>query len=157
MSLRLFRPARRLQRGIAAIELALILPVVLISLTIPLFLGRVFWHYTVAQKAAHDAARYLSGVSVIEMATPARISKVVAVAQAIVAAEMSDLNPGPYAPAVGIQCDGIPCDGFSIPATVRVIVRMPIYDTIFPAFTSEFIGTDGLLLTADVTMRYVQD
>lgn len=157
MSRRLFGLARRRQRGIAAIELAVILPVVLIMLSVPLFFGRVFWHYTVAQKAAHDAARYLSGVSLAEMTAPGRIGKVIAVAQAIATAEMSDLNPGPYAPGVTIQCDGVSCFGFAPPSTVRVVVQMPIYDDIFPAFTSELVGAYGWLLTADVTMRYVQD
>lgn len=157
MSRRLRGQTRRHQRGIAAIELAVILPVMLLLLTIPLFFGRVFWHYTVAQKAAHDAARYLSGVSLAEMTAPAGIGHVVAVAQAIATAEMSDLNPGPYAPVVTIQCDGISCDGFIMPSTVRVVVRMPMYDGIFSSFTSDIVGVSGLLLTADVTMRYVQD
>jgi hypothetical protein len=157
MSRRLRSLIRRQQRGIAAIELAIILPVMLLFLTIPLFFGRVFWHYTVAQKAAHDAARYLSGVSLAQMAAPSQVGHVVAVAQAIAAAEMSDLNPGPYSPVVTIQCDGITCDGFMMPAVIRVVVRMPMYDGIFSAFTSDIAGASGLLLTADVTMRYVQD
>ena len=53
------RGARR-QRGIAAVELALVLPVLFILVMFPLYLGRVYWHYTAIQYAAQDAARYLS-------------------------------------------------------------------------------------------------
>lgn len=157
MNWRLRSQARRRQSGIATIELAIIVPVMLLFLTVPLFFGRVFWHYTVAQKAAHDAARYLSGVALSQMTAPLHIGHEVAVAQAIAAAEMSDLNPGPYPPVVTILCDGITCDGFVAPSVVRVVVRMRMYDWIFPAFTSDISGASGLLLTADTTMRYVQD
>lgn len=149
--------ARRRQRGIAAVELALIMPVILILLTVPLFFGRVFWHYTVAQKAAHDATRYLSGVALSQMTAPLQIGHEVAVAEAIAAEEMSDLKPGPYPPVVTILCDGITCDGFTSPSVIRVVVRIRMYDGIFSSFTSTIEGASGLLLTAETTMHYVQD
>jgi Flp pilus assembly protein TadG len=45
------------QRGVAAVEFAILVPLLLILLTAPLYIGRVLWHYTVIHKAAHDAAR----------------------------------------------------------------------------------------------------
>lgn len=149
------RPPKHVQRGVAAIELALILPVLLAFLAFPLLFGRVFWHYTVAQKAAHDAASYLSTVPLIEMKTTTRIAAALDVAQAIVAAEIADLNSGGGAPTIGIQCDGFPCSTVSVPATVRVTVQMAMYDPILDAFTWEAVGDNGIALTADVTMPYV--
>jgi Tfp pilus assembly protein PilW len=149
------RKARRSQRGIALIELAVILPVILLLLTVPLFVGRVCWHYTAAQKAAHDAARYMSEVPLNDMKNSARAGFAAALARDIAEAELSDLNPGPSPMSVLIQCDGISCDGLSTPTTVRAVVRVAMFDNVFPAFTAGLVGDDGLLLTADVSMRYV--
>lgn len=121
----------RQQRGIAAIELAFLLPVFLALLTLPLYFGRVFWHYTVAQNAAQDAARYLSSVPQVEIKDPSQTSAVVAVASAIVTAETAQLNPGNYAPAVAISCNGGACAGFSIPVTVAVHIELLMDDVFF--------------------------
>lgn len=45
----------RRQRGIAALELALVMPVLL---TLPLYFGRLFWYYAALQKGAQNAVRY---------------------------------------------------------------------------------------------------
>ena len=152
------KPSRlfmRSQRGVAAIELALILPVLLTLLAFPLLFGRIFWHYTVAQKAAHDAATYLSTVPLIEMKSTTRTAYAVAVTQDILNAELSGLNPGPNAPATTILCGAVSCNGFSVPTTVRVEVQISMIDTIFGDITWRITGDSGLLLTADVTMPYV--
>lgn len=147
-------PATRAQRGVAAVELALVLPLLLIMLAVPLFFGRVFWHYTVAQKAAYDAVRYFATVPVTHMRNPNQVGYAVAVAHAIVAQVTADLNPGPYPPAISVLCDGLLCDGFSAPVKVKVGVRISMHDEMFPFVTSTFMGEYGLPLTAEVTMRY---
>ena len=153
---RLFRgPARRSQGGIALIELAVILPPVLIMLGLTLFLGRVFWHYTAAHKAAHDAGRYLSSVPAIEMRTPGRAANVVLVARAIAEQEVAGLNPGPYPPVITILCDGLSCAGFAAPNTITVGVQLAMFDEILYSLTTDIIGDTPLPLTAAVTMRYV--
>lgn len=140
----------RVQRGIAAIELALLLPVFLLLLTLPLYFGRVFWHYTVIQNAAQDAARYLSSVPQIEMKDPSRIAGVLGVANAIIGAEVAELNPGSYPPAVGIQCNGAVCAGFSLPSTVSVNVQLLMEDIFFFNATGLSIP-----MTAVATYPYV--
>lgn len=142
------------QRGVAAMELALILPILLIVLAVPLFFGRVFWHYTVAQKAAHDAARYFATVPVTQMRNPNQVGYAVEVARAITAEVTADLNPGPYPPVITVLCDGHICDGFSAPTKVNVIVRISMHDEIFPFITDAYLGGLGLPLTTEVTMRY---
>ncbi|HAT32289.1 MAG TPA: hypothetical protein DCW29_16005 [Janthinobacterium sp.] len=147
---------RRVQRGVVAVELALLLPIALLLLPYLLFYGRVFWHYTAAQKIAHDTARYLSSVPVIEMKTSARATHAVAVAQAMAQAALAELRPGTgaFSPAVGISCSPL-CSGAFVPATVRVEVDIIIYDDVFGGITSGIIGVDGLPLSAVVTMPYV--
>jgi hypothetical protein len=152
---------RRTQRGIAAVEMALVLPILVVLLSAPLFLGRIFWHYAAAQKAAHDAVRYLSAASRSEMRTNQLVAgepPVVAVARYIVAQETAQLNPGPDQLSTLVECDDENCDGLAVPAVVRVRVRMRMYDLIFGSFTARTLpGLDAAMLTADVRMRYVGD
>lgn len=152
------RPATRcarFQRGVAAVELAFILPVLVVLLAFPLYFGRVFWHYTAAQKAAQDAARYLSSVPLIDMKDPLRVGHAVAVARDIAEAETAELNPGPYRPSITVLCDGLSCAGFSTPTTVRVGVQLYMVDYFFYGITSVLFPDGGLALTADVTVHYV--
>lgn len=146
-------PARR-QRGVAAIEMAFMLPVMIAMLAAPLLFGRVFYNYEVTQRAAHDAAVYLSTVPLIEMKTPAQMSNEAALAAAIVAEETATLNPGSPL-LVSVQCDGGPCAWVTVPPTVRVLIRFGVTDNVFTPYTSFLYGDDGIALQADITMRYV--
>ena len=148
-------PRRRGQRGIAAVELAFVLPVMLVLLAAPLFFGRVFYHYTAAQKAAQDAARYLSTAPLAELANSTRVVHVVSVAQNIAEIETAELNPGPDRPFVSVTCDDWACDGFSAPTMVGVSVHLRMVDTYFPIITSLFGGDAGLVLRAAVKVPYV--
>jgi hypothetical protein len=146
---------RHKERGIAAVEFALILPIIVTLLAFSLFFGRVFWHYSIIQKAAYDAARYLSMVEPNDMKSPERVKYSLEVAKAIVAAETAELNPMGYRPEPLIQCNGDACDAFVMPNRVRVQVRMRIMDTIFSEYTSDLAGDEGYAITADVTLPYV--
>jgi hypothetical protein len=141
------------QRGIAAVELALTLPVLLTLLAYLVFYGRVLYNYEVAQKAAHDAARYLSGAAAINMRNTTQAANEVAVAQAIANAELAGLNPGAgNGPFVFIQCDGLPCLGLSLPNQVGVNVQIVVQNDIFGYYVP-YLG--DTLLQARSSMRYV--
>lgn len=152
----LFRnPAVLLQRGAAAVEFAIVLPAILSILAFSLFFGRVFWHYSAAVKAAHDAARYLSTVPLVEMKTLANATNVALVARSIAEKEIAELNPGGDPPVITILCDTYTCDGLSAPTSINVTVRMGIFDNLLYGFTYAFLGDQPLVLTAAVSMRYV--
>lgn len=121
-----------------------------------MFLARVFWYYSVAEKAAHDGARFLSQATRLEIqaSTGGVAPGIPALARAISDAELDGIRSAVSGASVDVQCDGIACDGLSIPQNVRVIVRVKVHDNIFGFITDEFFGPDGLLLTADVSMRY---
>lgn len=147
-------PPKTRQRGSAAVEAALILPVFVLFLTVPIYYARCFWHYTVAQKAAQDAARYLSQVSAAEMRSPTLAQAASNIALEITQKEMAELAPGSTIPVPVVQCDYLPC-GYaigSLPTTVRVYINFSMYDTIFGAISD---GRFGLVITADASMRYV--
>ncbi|WP_020653024.1 TadE/TadG family type IV pilus assembly protein [Massilia niastensis] len=142
------------ERGAAAIELALLLPILVTFLGFSLFWGRYFWHYTAAQKAAHDAARYLSTVSEQEMREPTLTPAAAALARGIALAEIEDLNPGRIAPAVIVLCGGETCvgaQGMALPATVSVTIRMGVHDI---AGLVDF-GRYGVPIEVTSEMRYV--
>lgn len=147
---------RRTEQGSVAVEMAFVLPILIIFVAVPFFLARIFWFYSVAEKAAHDSARFLSQTSRVEILGPGNGAKpgVVGLAEAIIDAELAEIRPGLVGSAPTILCEGYTCDGLSVPADIRVAIRIRIRDEVFGPFTDAIFGEDGLLLTADVTMRY---
>jgi Flp pilus assembly protein TadG len=140
------------QRGVAAVEFAILVPLLLILLTAPLYIGRVLWHYTVIHKAAHDAARYLSTVPIAEMRSTSLAPGAAAFADSIIQAELAGLNTGSVPPLVGIKCNGNPCGGITPWSTVAVNIQAEMTD---PFFGTSYGGDDGLVITADVQMKYI--
>lgn len=138
------------QRGIAAVELAFVLPVLVMLLIFPLYLGRVYWHYTVIQHAAQDAARYLSKVPASEIGNPTRASQVADIAKEIVRQELEELAPGTYPPDVVIACNNGNCVGFLTPTTVRVSIQVQMEDIFFSDYTQLIIP-----LSIDVVYPYM--
>ncbi|MFL6671778.1 MAG: TadE/TadG family type IV pilus assembly protein [Massilia sp.] len=145
------------QRGTAAVEFAIILPLMVMILAVPLFFARYFWYYEVIQKAATDSARLLSSSSQVELGSfNADLSEVAVakLARSIVTAETAEISTG-TAIHVEVRCGSLDCIGDGVPQTVRVAIRMRIYDTFFGGLTDEFGGNVGLWVRADVTMPYV--
>lgn len=142
---------RKTHRGGIAVEMAIVLPILILLLATLVFFARVFWYYSVAQKAAQDAARFLSTASQIELRTTG--APVAALARAIAETETASLDPVVEVKDIVVQCNFINC-GVTLPTTVRVAVTLTIRDDLLGPYTSAFFGTDGVVLTADVTRRY---
>jgi len=144
---------RKRQRGAAAIELALILPILVTLLTFPFFYARCFWHYTAAQKAAQDAARYMATVPMAEMRSKKLASAAQKIAEDIALIEIAELSPGKAFDPPQITCDGLACGNSTgkLPNKVRAYISFGMADTMFGVVDT---GRYGLLITADVTMRY---
>lgn len=142
------------QRGAAAVELAIILPIMILMLVFFTFFARYFWHYTVAQKAAYDSARYLSTISEQEMREPTLATAARDIAEDIVLEEIAELRPNDSAlPEVNIVCGDIPCRGvrgFALPPTVSVNVNMDMHD-----FLGLDLGRYGLGINVTARVRYV--
>jgi hypothetical protein len=114
-----------------------------------LFFGRFVWHYTVAEKAAHDAARFLASASPTELKVPSATGEalIVGAAKSLAQAEIAELYPSATYPAlVYIYCDSGPCLPFPtapIPATVSVYVTMSVEDPFLDWVSSLFTGDTG--------------
>jgi Flp pilus assembly protein TadG len=149
-------PRRHAEQGSVTIEMAFSLTILTLFLAVPLFFAQVFWYYSVAQKAAHDAARFLSTASRLEMATLGTgdsDAPVSVLARQIALAETDEIRPMLDSRSITVLCDLAQC-GFSVPQTVRVQVRMRISDKIFSGITDDFTNGQGIYLTADSTMNY---
>jgi hypothetical protein len=151
--------SKRKERGSAAIEFALVLPILIILLAFTLFFGRLFWHYTVALKAAHDAATFLGMSRIAETSiikTDLGEIEVAKIAKAIAVMELAELNPGKGAmPIVEVNCDRYQCSGDKITAEISVMGRMNMFDPFLSGITDEITGPEGLMLYAEVREPYV--
>jgi len=119
--------------GVAAVEFALALPVMLVLLAVPLYLGWYLYHQTVAQAAALNATRYLSRIPASEIINPNRAAAVAAVAREIAGEMLAELRPGSTPPAIDVECNGSSCVGASRPATVGVTIQITVEDIFYPS------------------------
>lgn len=145
----LYRHPPANERGSVAVECALILPIFAVMMMTMLFFALVFWHYTVAQKAAHDAARFLASASISEMrAVGGGVAvPIVSAAKNLVDQEIADLSPG-NAVGTSVLClvgAGTPywdeCFGFDTPRKIRVRVTMTLSDPFFESVSTRLIGS----------------
>ncbi len=145
----------RRQRGVAAVEFAIILPLLLTLMAFPIFFSRVLVHYSVAQKAARDAAMYFATIPLIEMKDNSRALSAKDMAEEIVAAEIAELRPGiGERVTVDVLCDGGPC-GSRRPEEISVELRMRMFDDYFYYLTWPIISSEGIEITSKFTMKYL--
>jgi Flp pilus assembly protein TadG len=146
------------ERGGAAVEAAILFPILAIILAGPaIYLARFFWHYEVAQKAAHDAALFLSKATNVEMQTfgPAGEVAIATLARNVATMEMAELSPGSTPPPPSVLCEyqvtktttsWSSCNGLLVPLNVKVTVAFAYVDGFFDA---------DQLIWVDVPVRYV--
>lgn len=148
----------RHQRGVAAVELALLLPMLLTLLAVMLLFVRAFLSYNIMQNAAHHAARYMASIPPADMGNFTRRTAAVAVARTLVqdAAAAAGLPVFPAPTMIGVFCGAVPCDlDTSTPATVRVLVSslaLPL--DVLAGFSGEFGDGGGIHVRLDVTVPY---
>lgn len=146
---------RKRQDGSAAVEFALVLPILFITLVPLILYARYMWHYTVAQKAAQDAARYMSSVSQAEMKSKKLAGYAKNIAIEIARREVAELSPGEEIYDADIQCttsSGTHTCGSTtaIPTSVNIFINFKIFDTVF----GSYLPFD-MIVESNVTMRYV--
>lgn len=136
-------------------ELAVIMPILIMLLAFPVFFGRLYMHYTVIQKAAHSAAVYYAGVAASDLNTQARAFEVEKVAIGLINDQIAQLRPGNNTvPFYQLRCDDGPC-GWATPTNITVHIRLTMYDDIFNNFTWLIGISDGIDLESEVTIPYV--
>jgi len=137
------------QRGMVALEMVLILPMLLVLLSGVVYYGRLTYAYEITQKAASAGARYLSSVAPVNLKNSALAGQESNLTQTIVQTELAALG----LPAlVDVTCDGSPC---TMPGNVPSEVAVTIYvwvPNIFPGYMPE-LPEQRLMIRR--TMRYV--
>jgi len=152
-----YKQSRRSATGSVAVEMALILPLFLILLAGPLYIARAAWFYSVGQKAAHDATRYIATATQAELRTGGggfNEARVPAIARWIAQQELGEIVPFTDSILITILCDGDNC-GLLTPVRVRTAVRIGLQDNLLGSLTVDYLGSTNMTLSSEVTMRYV--
>jgi len=152
-----YKQLRRSATGSVAVEMALILPLFLILLAGPLYLARAAWFYSVGQKAAHDATRYMATATQAEMRTPGggfNEARVPAIARWIAQQELGDIVTFTDGIVITMHCDGDGCAA-KTPTRVRTGIQISLQDNLLGGLTVQYLGYTDMALSSDVTMRYV--
>lgn len=144
------------QQGIAAVEFALFGLILAVLLTFPVIFSRYLMHYTVAQKAARDAAVYFSRLPLADLKSHDLTMAASALGNDMMAAQTPSLRPGGPNNTIDIYitCDNGPC-GDGPPEFIEAHVRMRMYDDFFKKTTTRLIGKDGIRLRGSARMRYI--
>lgn len=146
------------QRGIAAIELTLVVGVCLVLLPAMLVFGRVFWHYSVLHKATHDAARYLSSVPLYELQfEKSYLAARTQAREMLIAALIAGrVDSPPTHEQIEVRCDQGCVGGQSapLPRTITVTAKMVVRDNLFGDLM-ELIPSAGLSFEVAITVRHV--
>lgn len=145
---------RQPQSGVAAVEFALVIILLLIIVAGVIEFGRAFWYYDALTKATRDGARFMSGVSTAD------IGDSVANAEDLVIDAANAANvPGFDQNNIEVTCDGEPCVNDAAPEVVRVEITG--YQVTIGGWIPIFLPTGGVTsftreLAPATTMRYMQ-
>lgn len=151
---------RSLQAGVAAVEFAFVLVILLLVMAGTVEFGRTFWYADALTKATRDGARVMSSWPINNIGNQ---GPVVARGVTLGSANAANLSPLLTAGNVQVQClneafNSVACVDGTAPANVRVSI------TGFTVNLGEwfpFIGTEGLIsfggipLAPHTTMRYM--
>ncbi len=154
------RPVSHYHRGVAAVEFAFVLVILLLIMAGMVEFGRTFWYADALTKATRDGARVMSS-----WPTDTISSKGLGVARSITqdSANAANLSPSLATGNVQVQCldaafGAVVCTDGTAPANVRVSITG---FTVNLGAWFPFIGTDGPIsfdaipLAPHTTMRYM--
>ena len=154
------RHAAARQKGVAAIELALIMLFFMALLPVVLLFGRALFLYTAVQKSAQDAARYMATLPLQQMTAYAAATQASAFAVQMVQdtlAETGPVLPGNFIRVECVYASGdYPCGSYATrPLQVRVkfVAELPI--DFLPGLTMRWLPQLApVSLHANAVLRY---
>jgi len=157
---------RQCERGAIAVETAIVLPILLLVLGFPsILLAFYFRQYTAVQKAAHDAAIYLSTAPRLEMTAtgPDGNFAALTVAKKIVEKELAGVVPGgvsvaPYTTCfyrIGNITKGNACTSQIFKLETNTLFRLDV--AINVPFINPLTGreVEALYMSSIATVRYL--
>lgn len=145
------------QRGIAAVEFALVMFVMLLIGAGIVEFGRAFWYYDALAKGTRDAARYLSAVPTTSLAGAGATARDIVV-RAATTGGVPDFAAG----NVSVVCAPTPCELAVLPTNVTTVTVGAQYPfgigTLFPFIASPGGGGSAsfaVTLAPHTTMPYL--
>jgi Flp pilus assembly protein TadG len=153
-------PLQRRQRGVAAIELALIMLFFMGLLPLVLLFGSALQAYTALQKSTHDAARYMATLPLTQMMNATAAGQGSAFARQMVIESMAETWPSMDVSKVNLECvysdDVYACGNFpSKPLQVRVRVGVDMPVTFLPDLARKWLPQlSSIPLRANASLRY---
>jgi hypothetical protein len=152
--------AKRRQQGVAAIELALIMLFFMGLLPVVLLFGRALFMYTVVQKSAQDAARYMATLPLQQMTNDDTANQAAAFATQMVRQALAETGPLLNANRIRVECvyasGDYPCGSYvTRPLQVRVkfVAELPI--AFLPDLTMRWLPQLApISLNANAVLRY---
>lgn len=152
--------ARRRQQGVAAIELALIMLFFMGLLPVVLLFGRALFMYTVVQKSAQDAARYMATLPLQQMTNDVAATQATAFAAQLVQQALAETGPVLISNRIRVECvyasGDYPCGSYATrPLQVRVkfVADLPI--AFLPDLTLRWLPQLApISLNANAVLRY---
>lgn len=146
-----------IQRGVAAVELAFILPVLLIILSGIIEYGRALWYYDALAKGARDAARYLSTRPIGDLSAETLDTSTT---RAIVANTAGQAGVTGFDRVTHLSVSCAPTSCAASVTTVTVAVSYPFeiggWIPLFRPGSSDAPSNFTATLVPHVTMRYMQ-
>ena len=154
------RHASARQQGVAAIELALIMLFFMGLLPVVLLCGRALFMYTVVQKSAQDAARYMATLPLQQMTNDDTANQAAAFATQLVKQALAETGPVLNANRIRVDCmyagGDYPCGSYvTRPLQVRVkfVAELPI-DFLPDLATRWLPQLAPISLNANAVLRY---
>ena len=154
------RRARARQQGVAAIELALIMLFFMGLLPIVLLFGRALFMYTVVQKSAQDAARYMATLPLQQITTSALANQATVFATQMLQDALAETGPVLTTNLIRVDCmyasGDYPCGSYATrPLQVRVkfVAELPI-DFLPDLATRWLPQLAPISLNANAVLRY---
>lgn len=120
------------QRGIAAVELALILLFTSFILPVVFLFARVFYHYNVIKQATQDAANAMALTPRVELITSSGMAsaKARSIQLVVSAIESAGITP-PEDLVVEIYCSGSACVAATPVVEIRVFASFTLFDAFY--------------------------
>jgi Flp pilus assembly protein TadG len=147
---RLSNRRRAAQRGVAAIELALIVTVSFALFPFVLWFGRAFYEYNVLLKASDEAGRYLASLSPLEVTTIASWQQAIATATQMITTAGTGAGLGTVSDAIQISCHPGACGTPNAPpASIELTFTVSMADELMFDTTSGTLSMD-----VDLTVPY---
>lgn len=145
---------RRDEQGVQLIELAIVLPILLLMFASVAEFGRYFYEYSTAAKGARLGARYLAAKSVTSTKADYEAIAKNIVVYGNAAGDGDPILPGMTVANVDVQYSGLPT---TVPELVTVSIKDYQHESLFDL--GALLNSPSLSLNVDVkpsvTMRYL--